>query len=105
MQQRDKRVKGTIFKNCAPSTKCISEINNKQVDDAQEIDAVMPMYNLIEYSDTYLTTSESLWQYYRDESNDIFAISESFKFNVKKQEKPPMMVVQRTLKYQYHYNI
>ena len=40
-----------IFKNCAPFTNCIGETNNKQVDDAQGIDIVMSMYNLIEYSD------------------------------------------------------
>ena len=38
-----------------------------QVDDAHKIDVVMPMYNLIEYSDAYSKTSRSLWQYYRDE--------------------------------------
>ena len=37
-----------IFKNCAPFTDCITEINNTQVDDAQKIDVVMPTYNLIE---------------------------------------------------------
>ena len=42
-----------IFKNCAPFTNCISEINNTQVDNAKDIDIVMPMYNLIEYSDNY----------------------------------------------------
>ena len=45
----------------------ISKINNSQVDDAQDIDIVMPMYNLIQYGDTYSKTSGSLWQYYRDE--------------------------------------
>ena len=40
-----------MFKNCAPFTNCISEINNTQVDNAKDIDIVMPMYNLIEYSD------------------------------------------------------
>ena len=59
--------KKVIFKNCAPFTDCITEINNAQVDDAQKIDVVMPMYNLIEYSDAYSNTSGSLWQYYRDE--------------------------------------
>ena len=59
--------KKVIFKNCAPFTDCIAEINNAQVDDAQKIDVVMPMYNLIEYSDAYSNTSGSLWQYYRDE--------------------------------------
>ena len=54
--------KNVIFKNCAPFTDCITKINNTQVDDAQKIDVVMPMYNLIEYSDAYLKTSGSLWQ-------------------------------------------
>ena len=45
--------KKVIFKNCAPFTNCISEINNTQIDNAKDIDIVMPMYNLIEYSDNY----------------------------------------------------
>ena len=45
--------KKVIFKNCAPFTKCISKINNTQIDNAQYIDIAMPMYNLIEYSDNY----------------------------------------------------
>ena len=45
--------KKIIFKNCAPFTDCISGINNTQVDNAKYIDIVMPMYNLIEYSDNY----------------------------------------------------
>ena len=57
--------KKVIFKNCAPFTNCISEINNTQVDKAKDIDIVMPMYNLIEYSDNYAKTSGSLWQYYK----------------------------------------
>ena len=64
-------------------TNCVSEINNTQVDNAKDIDIVMPMYNLIEYSDNYAKTSGSLWQYYRDESNDNLADSESFKFKIK----------------------
>ena len=48
--------KKVIFKNCAPFTNCISQINNTQVDGAHDIDVVMPMYNLIEHSDTYLKT-------------------------------------------------
>ena len=58
--------KNVIFKNCAPFTDCRSEINNTQVDSAKDIDIVMPMYNLIEYSDNYLNTYGSLCQYYRD---------------------------------------
>ena len=53
----DKKV---IFKNCAPFTNCISEINNTQVGNAKDIDIVMPMYNLIEYGDNYAKTSGSL---------------------------------------------
>ena len=56
-----------VFKNCAPFTDCISEINNTQIDHAKDIDIVMSMYNLIEYRDNYSKTWESLWQYYRDE--------------------------------------
>ena len=52
---------------CITYTNCISEINNTQVDDAHDIDVVMPMYNLIEQSDIYSQTLGSLWQYYRDE--------------------------------------
>ena len=59
----DKKV---IFKNCAPFTDCKSEINNVDIDNAKDIDIVMPMYNLIEYSDNYSKTSGNLWQYCRD---------------------------------------
>ena len=71
VNQVDVRYKGRIFKNSAPFTKLLSEINNTKVDDAQEIDLVMPMYNAIEYSDNCSKTSRSLWQCYRDEPNDI----------------------------------
>ena len=57
----DERVKGVTFKNCAPFAKCISRINNTDIDNAYDIDIVMPMYNLIEYSDSYSKTSGSLW--------------------------------------------
>ena len=55
--------KKVIFKNCAPFTDCISKINNTQVGNAKDIDIVMSMYNLIEYSDNYSKISGSLWQY------------------------------------------
>ena len=58
--------KRVIFKTCAPFTYCISEINNTQVDNAKDIDIVVPMYNLIEYSDNYAKTSGSLSQYCLD---------------------------------------
>ena len=58
--------KKVIFKNCAPFTNCISEINNMQIDNAKDIDIVMPMFNLIEYSDNYAKTTGSSWQYCKD---------------------------------------
>ena len=58
--------KKVIFKNCAPFTNCISEINNTQVDNAKDIDIVMPMCNLTEYSNNYSKASGSLWQYCKD---------------------------------------
>ena len=55
------------FKNCAPFKKCITHINNEHVDEAHDLDIVMSMYNLTEYSDNYSDTSGSLWQFKRDE--------------------------------------
>ena len=69
-RELDERNKGVKFKNCAPYTKCIRRKNNKDIDNAQDIDIVMPMYNLIEYSDNYSKTSGSLWQYYKEDTND-----------------------------------
>ena len=82
-RQADERDKGVTFKNCAPFIKCINRINNTEIDNAKDIDIVMPMYNLIEYSDNYSKTSGSLWQYYKDVPNSNLADSESFKYKVK----------------------
>ena len=85
--------KKVIFKNCAPFTNCISEINNTQIDNAKDIDIVMPMYNLIEYSDNYAKTTGSLWQYCKDiparENNNLIEgftaanLTDSFNFKSK----------------------
>ena len=87
--------KKVIFKNCAPFTNCISEINNTQIDNAKDIDIVMPMYNLIEYSDNYAKTAGSLWQYCKDirarnaNANDEIteftagSLTDSFNFKLK----------------------
>ena len=85
----DERGKGVTFKNCAPFTKCISRINNTDIDDAQDIDIAMPMYNLIEYNDNYSITSGSLWQYYKDDPNDNIGNSESIKYKIKITGKTP----------------
>ena len=53
----DERNKKITFKNCAPFTGCISEMNYTQVDNAKDLGVLMPMYNLIEYGDNYAKTS------------------------------------------------
>ena len=88
-RQTDERDKGVTFKNCAPFAKCISRINNTDIDNAHDIDIVMPMYNVIAYSDNYSKTSGSLWQYYKDDPNDNLTDSESFKSKVKITGKTP----------------
>ena len=75
-RQTDETDKGVAFKNCSPFTAC--NINDLEIDNCQDMDIVMPMYNLIEYKDNYAKTSGSLWQYYRDEPNDNLGDSESF---------------------------
>ena len=59
--------KQVLFKNFTPFTDCISEINNRQIDNSKYIDVEMLMYNLIEYSNNYSKTPGGLWKYYRDE--------------------------------------
>ena len=61
-RQADERDKAVAFKNCAPFTNCISEINNTQIDNGKDVNIAMPMYNLIAYSDKNAKTSGSLWQ-------------------------------------------
>ena len=85
--------KKVTLKNCGPFTKCISEINNAQVDNAKDIDSAMPMYNFIEYSDNYSKASGSLWQYCKDipavDNNNAIVnfthnnLTDSFNFKVK----------------------
>ena len=57
------------FKNCAPFTRCISHINAEHVETDENLDIIMPMYNLLKYSDNYVHSSASLWQLRRDEQN------------------------------------
>ena len=66
----NKRNKKIIFKNNAPFRSCTSKINNAFVDNAEDFDLVIPMYNLLEYSNNNFMTSASLCNYYRDEVND-----------------------------------
>ena len=61
------------LKNCAPFEKCNLEITEEHVDTAENLDIVMPMYNLTEYSDNYQDSSATLYQYKRDEPPDDIA--------------------------------
>ena len=61
--------KKLVFKNNAPFISCISTINGIKMDNAQDLDVVMSMCNLLEYSKNYKKTAGSLWNFYRDEPN------------------------------------
>ena len=86
--------KKVLFKNFAPFTRCISEVNNTNVNDTKDTDIVMPVYNLIEFSDSYSKTSGSLWKYCKDipaidNNNNAIVnftnnnLTDSFNFKVK----------------------
>ena len=79
----DKRNKGVLFKNGVPFIDKISAINNTQEDNVKDIDAVVLMYNLIEYSDKYSKTSRSLWPYYIDKPIVAIVNSKSFRLKMK----------------------
>ena len=75
--------------DCAPFINYKIKINGTEIDNAKDIDIVMPMYNLIEYSNNYSKTSGSLWQHYKDDPNDNLTDSESFKFKTKTTGNTP----------------
>ena len=76
-----KRNKEVTFKNNVPFINCILKINDVKIDNAEDLDVVMPMYNLLEYSKNYRKTTGSLWNYYRDEPSDPLCSNfESFKY-------------------------
>ena len=80
-----KRNKSVTFENNAPFINCISKINGVKIDNAEDLDVVIPMNNLLEYSKNYRKTTGSLWNYYRDElSNPLYSNSESsgYKTNI-----------------------
>ena len=88
-----------VLKKCAPFTKCNLEINDEHVDTAENLDIVMPMYNLIEYSDNYQDSSATLYQYKRDEPPEADPIddlmvnnSDSFKYKVNLLGNPNTVV-------------
>ena len=95
------------LKNCAPFTKCNLEMNDEHVDTAENLDIIMPMYNLIEYSDNYQYSSATLYQYKRDESPEDNAINNlnvnnssffKYKVNLLGNAVPTNLIVKRNLK-------
>ena len=65
-----KRNKSVAFKNNTLFINCILKINGVKIDNAEDLNAVMPMYNLPKYSKNYKKTTSSLWNYYRDEQSN-----------------------------------
>ena len=89
-----KRNEAVAFKNNAPFINCISKIIGVQIGSAEDLDVVMPFYNLIEYSKNYRKTTGNLWNYYRDEpSNPLSSNSESFKYKTSITRKLIMLVL------------
>ena len=66
----NKRKKKVTCKNNGLFRSCISKISNTYIDNVEDLDIVLPMFNLLEYSRTYSITSGCLWDYYGDEVND-----------------------------------
>ena len=76
-----KRNKSVASKNNAPFINCISKINSIRIDNAEDLDVAISIYNLLEYSKNYIKTTESLWNYYIDEpSSPLSSNSKSFKY-------------------------
>ena len=86
--------KKLALKNNAPFFSCILKFNDQLIENAQDLDVVMPLYSLLEYIKNYRKTSRSLWNYYRDESSSgynnenrdriHYSIKDSESFNYKK---------------------
>ena len=88
--ENDKAEKDVAFKNNAPFRSCISKINSTLIDNTEYIHIVMPMYNLLEYSQSYSVISGSLWNYYRDIIDDVddnASDGKSFKYKKKNSRK------------------
>ena len=90
LNPRDRQNRPLTLKNNAPFISCITRINNELIEDADDLDIVIPMYNLLEYSKNYRKTIGSLYNYYRDElnnnanlANNNVVSSEAFKYKIK----------------------
>ena len=76
-KQVDERNKRVMFRNSALFTYCLSSKNKTQIENAKDIDGLVPVYNLTQYNDNYLKTLGGLWENYRDEPSDQIVNSES----------------------------
>ena len=75
----DKKNRPLLLKNNAPFVSCITRINGGLIEDADDLDIVIPMYNLLEYSKNYKKTIGSFYNYYRDElTNDNIPVGNNF---------------------------
>ena len=84
----NKRNKNLTLKNNAPFISCISKINGIKIDNAEDLDVIMAMYNLLECSKNYRKTTGSLWNYYRDQPSDPLSTnSKSFKYKTRRKMK------------------
>ena len=70
----NKQNKNLAFKNNAPFINFISKINGVKIGNAEDLDIVMPRYDLLEYSKSYRKTTGSLWNYYTDEQVILFLL-------------------------------
>ena len=103
--------KSVAFRNNAPFINSISKINGVQINDAEDLYVVMPMYNLLEYCKTYKKTTGSLWNYYRNEpSNPLSSKFESSKYKTSILGNAYDVIMMQTkllqmkLKFLFHYN-
>ena len=70
------------LENNAPFLSCVSKINGEFVENAEDLDIVIPMYNLLEYSKNYEKTSGSLFNYYRDETSEAEIANDNGAINI-----------------------
>ena len=90
--ENDKAQKNVVFKNNAPFRSCISKINSTLIDNAEDLDIVIPIYNLLEYSHSYSMISGTLWNYCRDGIDDVddnASDDKSIKYKTKIAGKTP----------------
>ena len=89
--ENDEGQKDAAFKNNTPVRSYISKINNTLIGNAEDLDIVIPMYDLLEYSNNYSMTSGRLWNYYRDEVDKVNNNSsqvKSFEYKTKTGKTP-----------------